>query len=159
MSTVIARRVASTPLRTASQTWAKVVDILAPEAGNAARRELQAVAGVASAAIASEATRDAAIVVWGSGPRIRLYCIFDEDAITGDGVNEDALHSFVMQGDWKMSIPCPPEDVTWSNGQLAAVSQRISARSQDEDVDTEEDKTEQAAASAGSINIAEFFKR
>ena len=62
MSTVIARRVASTPLRTASQTWTKIIEILAPDTASTARAELRNAAGVACASISSlsEATRDAA---------------------------------------------------------------------------------------------------
>ena len=48
-------------------------------------------AGTACASIASEAPKEAPIVIWGGGPRVRVYCVFDEDAITQDGVNEDAL--------------------------------------------------------------------
>ena len=42
MSTVLARRVASTPVRTAAPTWARIVEIVAPEPQSAARKELQA---------------------------------------------------------------------------------------------------------------------
>ena len=101
--------------------------------------------GVACSSIASEATKDAAIVVWGGGPRVRVYCVFDEDAITQDDVNEDALPKSPTEGDWKMSIPCLPEDVVWSTAKLASVSTRISARSMDEDVADEEPKADVAA--------------
>jgi len=157
MSTVLARRVASTPVRTAAQTWARIAEILAPDAESAARRELANAAGVACASISSEATKDAPIVVWGGGPRVRIYCIFDEDAITQDGVNEDALPRSPTEGAWQMSIPCQPEDVKWSHAKLASVSSKISARSFDEDV---EDDQPVAAASAPSIgvNLGEFLK-
>src|SRR5690349_21650866 len=132
--TVIARRVASTPTRTATQTWEIIVSLLA-HAGSAARSELAKAAGVACSSIASEAIKDAPIVVWGSGPRVRVYGVFGEDAIAGDGINEDGLVSAPTDGDWRMSIPCLPEDVGWSRKKLEEVSQRISARSIDEDVD------------------------
>lgn len=157
MSTVIARRVASTPVRSAAQTWAKITELLAPDPDSPARKELAAAAGVACSSISSEATAEAAIIVRGSGPRVRVYCVFDEDAITGDGVNEDALPKTPTEGDWKMSIPCLPEDVEWSGASLAAASARITARSMDEDID--EDKADSGAAkSAVSINLAEFMK-
>lgn len=38
MSTVLARRVASSPIRTAAQTWAKIVEIIAPDPQSPARR-------------------------------------------------------------------------------------------------------------------------
>lgn len=157
MSTALARRVASTPVRTASQTWAKIVQILVPDSASAAHTELRKAAGVACASISSEATRDAAIVVWGAGPRVRVYCIFDDDAITGDDVSEDALAKSPIDGDWRMSIPCLPEDVTWSSNQLASASTRISVRAMDEDVE-EEETGSSAAASPLTINLAEFLK-
>lgn len=157
MSTVLARRVASTPLRTASQTWLKITEILAPDPASAARAELRNAAGVACASISSEATRDDAIVVWGAGPRVRIYCVFDDDAITGDDVSEDPLLKSPTDGDWKMSIPCLPEDVTWSTSRLASASTRITARAVDEDVDDEE-ATSKTDAPQLTVNVAEFLK-
>jgi hypothetical protein len=157
MSTVMARRVASTPTRSVTETWAKVVELLAPDSNSSARKELALAGGVACSSISSEATKEAAIVVWGEGPRVRVYCLFDEDAITKDDVNEDALPKSPTEGDWKMSIPCLPEDVVWSKSKLASVSCRISARSMDEDVTDDEPKTS-VAASSMSINLSEFMK-
>ena len=157
MSNVIARRVASTPTRTAAQTWAKIVELVAPDPNGAQRKELALAAGVACSSISSEATKDAAIVVWGSGPRVRVYCLFDEDAITQDDVNEEPLPKSPTEGDWKMSIPCLPEDAAWSKAKLASVNSRISARSMDEDVEDEEPEAA-VAASSMSINLAEFLK-
>lgn len=157
MSTVIARRVASTPRRTATETWGKIVELVAPDPNSPARMELALAAGVACSSISSEATKDAAIVVWGGGPRVRVYCLFDEDAITQDDVNEDPLAKSPTEGDWKMSIPCLPEDVAWSNAKLASVTSRITARSMDEEVADEKPKAASAASSM-SINLSEFMK-
>ena len=121
MSTVVARRVAATPTRTASQTWDKIAELLAPDAASEARKELAKAAGVACASISSEATANAAIVVWGAGPRVRIYCVFGEDAILGEGVDEDALTKSPTGGDWQMSLPCEPADVAWSKNKLATV--------------------------------------
>ena len=156
MSTVLARRVASTPVRTAVETWARIVEIIAPDPQSPARKELAKVAGTASASIASEATKEAPMVIWGGGPRVRVYCVFDEDAITQDGVNEDALPKSPTEGDWRMSIPFLAEDVAWSGASLAAASSRVSARSVDDDVADEEPLA--ASATPLSINLAEFLK-
>src|SRR5262245_44019029 len=106
---IVARHVASTSARTAVETWAKVTELFVLAVGSAVRKDVDRAVGVACAAIASEVTKDAPIVIWGVGPRVRVYCIFDEDAVTGDGVHEDALTSCPTDGDWKMSIPCAPE--------------------------------------------------
>ena len=157
MSAVIARRVASTPTRTVTETWAKIVSWsrLTP---TASRKELALAGGVACSSISSEATKDAAIVVWGGGPRVRVYCLFDEDAITQDDVNEDALPKSPTEGDWKMSIPCLQEDVAWSKAKLASVTGRITARSMDEDVADAEETKATVAATSMSINLTEFMK-
>ena len=156
MSTVLARRVASTPVRTAVETWACIVEIIAPDPESPARKDLAKVAGTACAAIASEATKEAPMVIWGGGPRVRVYCLFDEDAITQDGLNEDALPKSPTEGDWRMSIPFLAEDVAWSGTSLAAASSRISARSVDDDIADEEPLA--ASATPLSINLAEFLK-
>ena len=43
--TVVARRVVASPVRTATETWAVIIDILAPRDG-AARKELAGIGGV-----------------------------------------------------------------------------------------------------------------
>ena len=156
MSTVLARRVASTPVRTAVETWARIVEIIAPDPVSPARKELAKVAGTACTSIASEAPKQAPIVIWGGGPRVRVYCVFDEDAITQDGINEDALPKSPAEGDWRMSIPFLAEDVAWSGASLAAASSRVSARSVDDDVADEEPLA--ASATPLSLNLAEFLK-
>lgn len=156
MSTVLARRIASTPVRTVADTWAKIVEIIAPDPGGAARKELTKVAGTVCASIASEAPKEVPIVIWGGGPRIRFYCVFDEDAITNNGVNEDALPKSPAEGDWRMSVPFLAEDVAWSGASLAAASSRVSARSVDDEVADEEPDAK--AAAPLSINLAEFLK-
>lgn len=159
MSTVIARSVASSPVRTAAQTWAKIVEIIAPDPQSAARKELAKAEGVACASISAEATKDAAMVVWGGGPRVRVYCVFDDDAVTRDDVNEDALPKSPTDGEWKMSIPCLQEDVEWCRANLAAVSSKISARIVDDDVEDGDEQHQAAkAAPAMGINMQEFMK-
>jgi hypothetical protein len=156
MSTVLARRIASTPVRTAVETWARIVEIIAPDPESPARKELAKVAGTACASIASEAPKEAPIVIWGGGPRVRVYCVFDEDAITQDGINEDALPKSPTEGEWRMSIPFLAEDVAWSGANLAAASSRVLARSVDDDVADEEPLA--ASATPLSLNLAEFLK-
>jgi hypothetical protein len=157
MSTVIARRIASTPVRTASETWERIVSLLAADStGDSVRSELTKAAGVACASISSEAPKEAPIVVWGGGARVRVYCVFGDDAITGEETNEDSLPVSATKDDWKMSIPCKPEDLTWSQRKLNAVSSRISARSTEDPVP--DDSIDSAAAHhVLSINLSEFL--
>ena len=128
MSTVASRTFRSNPQRDALQTWTVIVDLLTQGKANAARTELLAVAGVAASVIAEQAPKDAAIVVTCDGPRTRIYCLYDDDAIDGADANEDALGFDPLKGDWRVSLPCPADDLAWVQGALKKHSSRITAR-------------------------------
>ena len=141
--TVVKRTFASSPARDAYATWTAIVDLLTRGKDGANRTELMAVAGVASSIISDAAPERAPIVVTCDGPRIRIYCLYDEDAIEGSDANEDALAFDPLNGDWAVSLPCPAEDLDWVKTALKAHSKRVTARDLDTGIVTEE-----AAASA-----------
>lgn len=138
--TVVARTVASIPARAATDTWDVIVGLIAPDERSAARRELAAIAGVACSLISDEALREDALVVYGAGPRVRIYAVYGDDAVTGDSVREDGLSFDPTDGNWRMSLPCPPEDLPWVERSLARVSTRVSARALGEAVPGDEDE-------------------
>lgn len=155
--TVISRRIAATPARSASEAWALIVNLLAPAADSPARGELEAIAGVASCLIAEEAMKDAACAVYGSGPRVRLYCLYAQDAITGENANEAALTFTPTEGSWRMSLPCPSDDLAWVQATLSKQSTHVVAR--DMTVGVDDEPTE--AASSGktaTVNVEVFLK-
>ena len=90
MTTVVSRTFRSSPHRDALQTWDAIVELLTQGKDGTARSELRAVAGVA-ASDRRPGTRSAPIVATCDGPRTRIYCLFDEDAIDGDDANEEVL--------------------------------------------------------------------
>ena len=98
-ATVIVRRVVATPGRPAATAWQVIAELAAAE-GSAAREELDAVAGIAISLIAAESMRDSPIVVYGVGSRLRVYCLYDDDAILGEGSSEDPLAWCPTDGDW-----------------------------------------------------------
>jgi hypothetical protein len=126
--TTIARRIIAEPIRTASETWMIIVDLLAPEADNEAREELLAVIGVASSLIAEEVAKDVPIVVYGSGPRVHIYCLYGENAIEGGDKNESQFTTSPVKGDWAMSLPCLDDELEWVQAALKKRSSRITAR-------------------------------
>ena len=158
MSTVVSRTVASTPERTASQTWAKITALLAPDASSPARAELERVAGVAASAISSESPKDDPFVVYGGGPRVRVYCAFGDDAVAEDGVNEDALAEPPTKGDWQLSMPVPPEDLDWSQKKLKALSSRVTARAVGDDVPDKDAKEQKRESAGAQVDREEFFR-
>jgi hypothetical protein len=139
VSTVASRTFASTPKRDAAETWAAIVDLLTQGRNGAARNELLAVLGVAASLIADQAPKDAPIVVTCDGPRTRIYCFYDDDAIEGSDANEDALGFDPLEGDWRVSLPCPTDDLSWVQRALKKHSTRITARKRDAEVVKAED--------------------
>jgi hypothetical protein len=154
--TVIARRVAATPARTAAETWLTIVDLIAPSDGTA-RRELTAIGGVAACLIADEAMRQTPIVVWGVGPLLRVYCLYDEDAITGDEASEGTLGWCPTEGDWSMSLPCPDADLSWVQEALKRVTLRVTARGPSDTVppDSSDDR---GSLTEAEIDVQAFLR-
>jgi hypothetical protein len=126
--TTYSRTFRSSPFRDAMETWDAIVDLLAQGKDGDARRELQAVAGVAASLIADRAPEAAPIVATCNGPRTRIYCLYDEDAVGDTDANEDSLGYDPVAGDWAVSLPCPTSDLTWIKRALSKHSSRITAR-------------------------------
>jgi len=158
-ATVIARRIIATPGRNASDAWTVIVDLLAPKDGDA-RRELESIAGVATTLIADDAFADAAAVVTGSGPRVRIYCLYGDDAISGDNKNENNLAFTATEGDWKMSLPCPVDDLNWVQETLKKKSSRITARDMTTTVQDEgpEQNQDNDVSKTAVVNREAFFR-
>lgn len=127
--TIVSRTFASVPARSAQGTWDAIVDLIVPSSASPARRELGEVAGVACSIIAGEMR--APIVVYGAGPRLRIYCVYGDDAIEGSAVDEEPLSFIPTDGEWRMSLPCPAEELPWVRRNLAR-SRRVSARDESE---------------------------
>jgi hypothetical protein len=131
MSTVASRTFKSTPERDAAQTWTAIVDLLTQSKAGDARTELLAVAGVAVSVIADQALKGAAITVTCDGPRTRIYCLYDDDAVEGSDANEEPLGFDPLKGDWRVSLPCLADDLAWVQSALKKHSTRITARDLD----------------------------
>ena len=130
MSSVYSRTIRSTPQRDALDTWHVIVALLTQGRLGATRNELLAVAGTASSLIADQSPKDAPIVVTCEGPRTRIYCLYDEDAIDGDQANEDGLGFDPLKGEWAISLPAHKDELAWVQAALKRHSSRITARDQ-----------------------------
>ncbi len=108
-----------------------MVDLLTLGTDGAARTELLAVAGIAASIIADHTPKDAPIVATCDGPRTRIYCLYDDDAIDGSDANEDSLGFDPLKGDWRVSLPALAEDLSWVQAALKEHSDRITARDPD----------------------------
>lgn len=129
MNTVASRTFRSTPHRDSLDTWLAIVELLTRGESTGAKATLLAVKGIAASVIADQAPKGAPIVATCNGPRTRVYCIYDDDAIDGTGENEAALGYDPLKGDWVLSLPCQDSDLTWVQAALKAHSDRVTARS------------------------------
>lgn len=158
--TVIARKVTAIPARAATDSWQRIIDLVAPT--NApARAELASVAGVASSLITEEAMKSSPVIVTGDGPRLRIYCLYGEDAIEGAKTNESSIpDSPAENGDgWKMSLPCPSDDLEWVRASLKKRSTRITARDLSETTVADEANQEAStSAQPATINMESFLR-
>ncbi len=150
MSTVVRRTFRSSPHRGAHDTWRSIVELLTQGRDSTVRAELLAVAGTAASIIADQAPHDAAIVITCDGPRTRVYCLYDEDAIDGADANEDPLGYDPLAGDWHVSLPCLTDDLAWVSAALKKHSARITARDSVETIATEEQRSGGQLWRAGS---------
>ena len=117
--TTIARRIASTPIRTATDTWSLIRDLVSV-AGQNITHQLDLAANTACMLIAEEHTKTDPIVITGCGPQIRIYTLHGNDAIDGSTVIEQPL-MITADDDWRLSIPATGSDYDLAEAVLASV--------------------------------------
>jgi hypothetical protein len=141
----VRRTFTSCPSRSAHDTWVAIVDLLTKSCSVATRAELLSVRGEAASIISDQAPADAPIVVTGDGPRTRIYCLYDDDALEGSDANESALGFDPLKGDWAVSLPCQAEDLDWVRDALKRKTSRVVARDMADGIST--------ASSASSASV------
>lgn len=135
MST-IARIIAATPKRTADEAWQIIVDLISDQSSEAAKT-LRSITGVASAIIVDEVPSNVPIIVIGKGPRLRIYCVYGEDALLDDNCNEESLVQKPTTEDWHIYLPCVQDELDWVTQSLELVSDFVTAYDKDKEPDTE----------------------
>jgi len=146
VSTVASRTFVSTPGRDAARTWTAIMDLLTRGQAGTARDELLSVSGIAASVIADQAPKKAAIVVTCDGPRTRIYCLYDDDAVEGTEANEEPLGFDPLRGDWHVSLPCTADDLAWVQRALKKHGDRVTARDLDSTRGSDEAYAEKAQA-------------
>jgi hypothetical protein len=161
--TIVARTLVSVPERSAADTWERIVSLIAPDISSPARSELSAVAGVVCSCISDETLAHDALVVYGVGPRLRIYALYGDDALDGERANESELSWAPTNGDWNMSIPCLPDDLAWMQAKLAKSSTRVSARALGSVVEEDEEEVNRSMSTQGDaasvVDLDVFFRR
>lgn len=135
------RDVASVPCRTAQETWNAIVELVA-SSDTVDRGQLDAAASIMESLIADEGPARVPIVFKGAGPRVVVYCLYNEDAMAA-GLDIDPLHASPTEGDWRATAPCENADVEWMNESLQQRAPRITVHASDE-APVEDDESEEA---------------
>lgn len=156
MTTVASRVLRSSPQRSSVETWEAIVDLLTAGKDGPARTELLSITNTVSAVIAERGPQDAAITVTCDGPRTRIYCLYDDDAIDGSDAKEEALGYNPLSGDWAISLPCSEDELAWIQSSLKSKTKRITARDKSETLGGNEATAN--AAQDLSIDLGAFLK-
>jgi hypothetical protein len=109
--TVTTRRFSASPVRTAAQVWEAIVTTIAGN-NEQVRQELTSILGIAASLISDYTPKSDPITVIGSGPRLRIYCLYEEDGSTEDA-SEGVLHWNLFESDWEMYLPVNKDDLDW----------------------------------------------
>ena len=115
------------------------------------------VSGVASSVIADQGPRESPIVVTCDGPRTRIYCCFDDDAMDDSGSNEAKLGFDALKGDWQVSLPVAEEDLAWVQSALQKNTKRVVARNKESGIEVES-KVQTATGGAFVLDVEGFMK-
>ena len=139
MSTV-ARRIAASPKRTATEVWDVISQMLCEKSSDA-EKALVSATGVIAGVISEEIPRDTPFVITGSGPRVKIYCQYGEDALDSECCNETPLAQKPMINEWKLYVPCASEDLEWLSLALKNISSSVIAYDKTAEPDIPVEKT------------------
>ncbi|HTZ68275.1 MAG TPA: hypothetical protein VMB83_12595 [Roseiarcus sp.] len=113
----IRRDISSVPLRTASETWDRFVELVSGP-GALYIGELKAAGRVIATSIADEILAERPLLLEGVGPQLRVYCRYGADAIQ-EGTGVDALTWTPTAGEWTLHVPCDAENLAWVRAAVA----------------------------------------
>ncbi len=119
----VRRDISSIPFRSATDTWQRIIDLVAGD-GSKDISQLLAAAGVMGSIITDEHPASRAIMLEGVGAQLRIYCRYGMEAVE-DGADIDALTWNPTAGNWTMHVPCDKENIDWVKESLAKSSPRI----------------------------------
>jgi len=157
--TIVARTIAATPAKTASEVWTVVVELIAAQSPEAAA-ELSRISGFAASIIADEVPAKSPIVVAGCGPRLRIYCAYGTPAIQGEDCDETSLSWNPTNPGWSLYLPCEKEDLNWLQSALKTRASHIFAYDASGAVpDEAPDNARSTNTSNLSVNLGGFLKK
>lgn len=155
MSTV-ARRFSASPIRLSSATWKAIAELICKNDAGAAT-EFAKVSGNASCMINDNLFAKNPLVVKNKGPQLCVYCLYGEDAISGEEKCEDALSWQPTAHEWHGFLPCSEEEFTETAASLKAKSAKFSAYNIEKGIpDDEAAESEKSASATGTVDWGAF---
>jgi hypothetical protein len=145
---IISRRFAACPARTASEAWIAIVNVIGAES-ESVKTQLLDITGLIASIISEETPASNAITVIGNGPRLRVYCLYNEDAI-GDDANEASLTWKPFESNWEIYFPVEKSDYEWVSKLLKEKNTRFKTYKAGEGIADEE--AEEKSKSASNFN-------
>jgi hypothetical protein len=150
MSTIVARRYLASPVRLSSAVWREITLLIA-QADSSAQAEFDKVKGVASNLINEQALENYPLVVKNKGPRLRVYCLYGENAMDGGDQNEDSLSWNPTANAWHAFLPCLPSEVEEMKRIIAGKSKKFTVYDIEQgmpDAEEEDDSVEASKEAA-----------
>lgn len=154
MSTV-RRTIISNPERTSIETWTKITGIVCGEDKNA-KKEFNSVSNVICSLLPEELMKANPMIVKGAGSQLRVYCLYGEDAMTGEDANEDDLSWEITAKSWTAYLPCSQTELAWYEKALSNASDNFKVYDFEKGIETEEATTKQNNSSTFKIDKEAF---
>lgn len=152
---IITRKFSAAPVRTAAATWVAIVDVLS-EQDATIRNELMKIDGIVASLISEGTPEKNAITIIGTGPRLRIYCLYEEDGST-ENANESTLNWNPFENDWEIYLPVEQSDMDWITKSLSAKGSRFKVYQAGTKLITEEEIDNNSQRSGGlTINISKL---
>ena len=144
---IVARKFNASPARLSSATWKAITALVCQNDGDATK-EFQKVDGVASSLINERLFKDNPMVVKNEGPRLRVYCLYGEDATTSEDSNEDGLSWKPTAKQWHALLPCSADELKELTAILKEKSLKFSVYDVEKGIpdDAGEEKTEKSSS-------------
>jgi hypothetical protein len=120
----VRREIASLPVRSVGETWQAIIKLITGE-GSVDADTLTAAASVMESLLADEHPATVPIVVKGNGPRLVIYCLYNEAAMEAGTAIDSLTWNPTGGKDWEITAPCEAADVTWMNDTLKSRAPRI----------------------------------
>lgn len=83
--------------------------------------------------VAAEHYDSKPLTLVGSGIRVVIYCSYREDALTL-GADVNSLPSNPTEGEWRLYVPCAPDDLVWAKADMKKRAPRLHLHGLDEAV-------------------------